>query len=486
MVFLDWKAIVGVLGALLVVLGVALLVPAAVGLAYGEPAWQSFAATAAGALGAGAAAWSLLRPEDELNAREGFLIVSLAWLVLSLVGALPWVLAGLVPTFADAFFETMSGFTTTGATILSGATTPAIEDVPRAFLLWRSLTHWLGGMGIILLTLAVLPLLGVGAMQLFRAEVPGLEADKLTPRVAGTAVRLWGIYAALTLLQTLSLLPAMSPFEAVNHAFATLATGGFSTRNGSVGDFGSAYVEWVVTAFMVLAGINFSLHYALLHGRVRAVLAASELRVYLALALGATLVVAAALWAAATPGTDALRLAAFQVVAILTTTGFGTADYELWPPLAAGVLFLLFFAGGMAGSTAGGVKVLRHMLLSRLAVRELRALVHPQAVLPLRHDGRVVPEAVARAVLAFAVLYAGLVLAGTLGLTLLGQDVLGAFTAAASCVGNIGPAFGTFGPAETYTHLPAAGKWLLALLMMAGRLEIFTVLVLFSPGFWRR
>ena len=552
---IDWKAIAGILGVLLVALGVSLAAPAAVALAYGEGEWWGFAATAAGSLAGGAALWWAFKPEGEIRVREGFAIVALAWLVLSFVGALPWVITGVLDGYTDAFFEVMSGFTTTGATILGGATTPAIEAVPNGFLFWRSLTHWLGGMGVVVLTIAVLPLLGVGGMQLFKAEVPGPSADKLTPRVTETAKRLWAIYVALTAVEVVLLLPAMSLFDAVNHAFATMATGGFSTENGSVGQYGSAYVDWVITVFMVLAGMNFALHYRLLHRDVEAVAKNEELRVYGGILTLATVLLTLSLWAPTgdllphpvtldgevvteevaaerTAGgavgdealtrdgdrtggeaigggaelggelapsevrgrtvvrydsfADALRYGAFQAASIVTTTGFGTADYELWPPLAIVVLFALFFVGGMAGSTGGGVKVVRVLLILKNSFRELRQLVHPQAILPIRLDHRVVPEGIVRNVLSFVVFYVGLVGLGTLVMGFLGLDIWSAFSATFSCVGNVGPAFGAMGPTENYTHVPAVGKWVLSLLMMAGRLEIFTVLLLFSPAFWKR
>ena len=551
---LDWKAIIGILGALLAALGVSLLAPTAVGLIYGEAAWRAFGATALVSLVAGAGLWALFRPSGEIRVREGFAIVALAWFVLSLVGAIPWVASGTLAEFADAFFETMSGFTTTGATILGGADTPAIEAVPNAFLLWRSLTHWLGGMGVVVLTIAVLPLLGVGGMQLFKAEVPGPSADKLTPRVTETAKRLWAIYVALTALEVVLLLPAMSLFDAINHAMATLATGGFSTENGSVGQYGSAYVDWVITAFMILAGMNFALHYRLLH-RDWSATNNEELKVYFGFVGGATVLLTLVLWtptgdALPAPVTldgqvvtqevveevvaggatvdeaetedpsrvggedvgggaqtadalasrdergrtvvrydrflDAFRYAAFQAAAIITTTGFGTADYEVWPPLALVVLFALFFVGGMAGSTGGGVKVVRVLLILKNSFRELRQLVHPQAILPIRLDHRVVPEGIMRNVLSFIVFYVGLIGLGTLLMGFLGLDIWSAFSATFSCVGNVGPAFGAMGPTENYTHVPVAGKWILSVLMMAGRLEIFTVLLLFTPAFWKR
>jgi len=367
--------------------------------------------------------------------------------------------------------------------------------LPRAYLFWRSLAHWLGGMGIIVLTLAILPILGVGGMQLYKAEVPGPTADKLTPRVRETARRLWLIYVGITALEVLLLLPAMDWFDAVNHAFATMATGGFSTKNGSVGQFGSAYVEWVITVFMLLAGANFALHYRLLHGQWRPVWRDTELRVYLSIVAVATVLITLGIWAPLHAEgdyqtyaelADALRHGAFQAVSIITTTGFGTADYEQWSPLAVGVLFLLFFVGGMAGSTGGGIKVVRHVLLFKNSFRELKQLVHPRAIVPVRLNGRMVSDEVLRNVLSFFVLYFGLLGMGTLALSAMEVDLLSAFGAVLSCLGNIGPAFGTMGPAENYAHLPALAKWILALLMMIGRLEIFTVLILLMRTFWRR
>ena len=501
---LNAKAVAATLGVLLLFLGVALIIPMLIGLFYGEPGWWSFGACAVLAFALGGAAWLRLGglPAD-LGIREGFAIVALAWVVLSLVGSLPFVLGDVFDSYTDAFFETMSGFTTTGATVLGGAGNPNIEEIPHAFLFWRSLTHWIGGMGIIVLTLAILPILGVGGMQLFKAEVPGPSADKLTPRVRETAKRLWYIYVGFTIVQTLLLLPAMSPFDAVNHAFATMATGGFSTKNGSVGQYGSAYIDWVIVLFMFLAGVNFALHYRLLRGKAITVFRDTELQVYTAIIITATVLVTIGIWeptvgllphagreAATFAGypdvVDALRYAAFQVVAIITTTGFGTADYEVWPPLAVGVVFLLFFCGGMAGSTGGGVKIIRHVLMFKNSFREIKQLVHPNAVIHVRLNGEVVPQEILSNVLSFIVLYIGGIGIGTAAMALAGLDLLGAFGATMSSIGNIGPAFGTLGPVENYAHVPAPGKWVLSFLMMAGRLELFTVLILFAPAFWKR
>lgn len=549
---LNWKAIAGIVGVLLVALGIALIAPMVVGVLYGEPEWWSFGMTAAVSMVVGWGMWRTFRPEGDVNIREGFAIVALAWLVLSLVGAFPYVLTGVLGEYTDAFFETMSGFTTTGATILGGADTPAIEEIPNAFLFWRSLTQWLGGMGVIVLMLAILPLLGIGGVQLFKAEVPGPDPGKLTPRVTETAKRLWVIYVGITVLEILLLIPAVGLFDAVNHGFTTMATGGFSTENGSIGQYQSVYVEWVITAFMLLAGFNFVLYYMLLKGGWRRVLKGEELRMYIGLIVGLTVVMTMILWvpsANVLPGDvsldgeivqtdgelremdhgivareeviqeerrvggetigggaemieqeaaqirqviryesfpDALRYAAFQVASILTTTGYGTADYEFWPPLAVVVIFLLFFTGGMAGSTGGGIKIVRLLLLHKNAWREIRQLMHPNAVLPLHLDGEAVPKGVMRNVLTFTTLYFALVALGTFVMAFLGLDLMSAFSATFSSIANVGPAFGTMGPTENYTHVPPFGKWFLAFLMMAGRLEIFTALILVSKAFWKR
>lgn len=498
---LNWKAVTRTLGGLLLFLGVALLLPALVGLYYAESSWWSFAASAGIALGIGGSAWYALGTpgREDLGVREGFTIVALAWIVLSLIGALPFVLGGVLESYTDAFFETMSGFTTTGATIFGGGGNMAIEAMPNAYLFWRSLAHWLGGMGIIVLTLAILPILGVGGMQLFRAEVPGPSADKLTPRVRETAKRLWLIYVGITAAEVLLLLPAMSVFDAVNHAFATMATGGFSTENGSVGQYGSAYIDGVVTVFMFLAGTNFALHYRMLRGKPITLVRDTEFRVYAGVVALATVTMTLGTWAplaAWLPGggsfegyaslAEAFQYSSFQSVAIITTTGFGTADYELWPPLALSVLFLLFFVGGMAGSTGGGPKVIRHILLFKNSVKEMKQLIHPQAILPVRLDNDVVPQDVMRNVLSFIVLYFMLNGLGIVIMSALGLDLISAFGATIASVGNIGPGFGSVGPTDNYAHIPALGKWVLSIMMMIGRLEIFTVLILFAPSFWNR
>ncbi|MBX2818649.1 MAG: TrkH family potassium uptake protein [Rhodothermaceae bacterium] len=492
---LNWKAVVETLGILLLFLAVALLAPLGVSLLYKESIWWSFGVTAvlAGVIGVSFRFFSN-KGSKQLEIREGFAVVALSWFVLSLIGALPFVLSGVLSSYSNAFFETMSGFTTTGATILGGIDTPQIEELPNSLLFWRSLTHWLGGMGIIVLTLAIMPVLGIGGVQLYKAEVPGLTTDKLTPRIGETAKRLWLIYVGFTVVQIGLLWPAIGFFDSINHAFATMATGGFSTKNGSVGQFESAYVEWIIIVFMILAGVNFALHFRLLAGQFKTVWKDAEIKVYFSIVAVSTLVLTLYLWA---PGGasdflkyehlgESFRQAAFQAVAIITTTGFGTADYELWPFFAMSVLFLLFFAGGMAGSTGGGIKIVRHILLFKNVHTEIKKLVHPNAVIPIRLNRHSVSQDIMRNVLSFFFVYFALIGLGTLVMTAMNLDVWSAFTVTISSIGNVGPAFGDFGPTETYAPIPAAGKWVLSLLMMAGRLELFTVLILFSPAFWRR
>ncbi len=487
---LKLKAVIGTLCVLLFFLGIALLLPLGVGLLYGESEAWSFGITAGISLLIGGFGWRVTGGSGtDLQIREGFAIVALTWWVLSLIGALPFVLGGVLDSYTDAFFETMSGFTTTGATILGGASTPEIEALPNAFLFWRSLTHWLGGMGIIVLTLAILPILGIGGMQLFKAEVPGPAADKLTPRIQETAKRLWFIYVGITLVQVCLLWPAMGLFDAINHAFATMATGGFSTENASIGQYNAAYIEWVVTVFMVLAGINFALHFRLFRGQALTLGKDTELRVYLAIFVGAALLITLANVqqdGATQHISETIRDGAFQAAAILTTTGFATADYELWHPVAAAIIFLLFFTGGMAGSTGGGIKIIRLVLLVKNSFKEIKQLIHPNAVIHVRLNGKVVSQDIMRNVLSFFVLYMLLIAIGTLVMAFTGLDLLSAFTVTLSAVGNVGPAFGDFGPTENYAAISNVGKWVLSFLMMAGRLEIFTVLLLFSPAFWKK
>jgi trk system potassium uptake protein TrkH len=432
----------------------------------------------------GAIIWISARSaaKNHINKREGFLIVSLTWVAISLFGTLPFLISGAIPSFTDAFFETMSGFTTTGASILSD-----VEVLPKGILFWRSITHWIGGMGIIVLSIVVLPFLGIGGMQLYTAEMPGVTKDKLHPKISETAKRLWGIYIILTILHVaLLLLGKMNLLESLCHAFGSMGTGGFSTRNASIGVY-SPYIQYVIATFMFLAGMNFTLHFLLFTGKIKLVWRDDELRYYLYLILGFTLVIAVLLFLRT--GLDAekaFRDALFQVVSIITTTGYFTSDYVVWPGAIWFLIFLLMFIGGMAGSTGGGVKVIRQLLLFRNAGKELKRAIHPQGIIPVRLNGQAVSQDIIYKVMAFFQLYILIFVFGAIGLSLLGLDFETAIGASISALGNIGPGLGKVGPVGNYGFIHDAGKWLLSLLMLLGRLELFTVLILVTRSFWKR
>lgn len=420
----------------------------------------------------------------DLGLREAFAVVSLSWILASAIAGIPYLLNGTVPTYTEAFFEAMSGFTTTGATVLTD-----IQSNPRGILFWRALTQWLGGMGIIVLSLAVLPFLKVGGMQLYKAEVPGPMPEKITPRVHQTALLLWGVYLLLSLLQTSALLlGGMSLFESLTHTFGTMATGGFSPLNRSIGQYGNAYFEWVIILFMFLAGTNFVLHFLLLRGDLGAWWRNEEFRFYVKLLAVAVLLAAAFLFSSGTYEklSDSIRYGAFQVVSIVTTTGFVTADFGLWPNFLQYLLLLLMFVGGCAGSTVGGIKSMRIMVLVKHVKAELQRLLHPRAIFTVRIGGKVLEREVISSVTAFFVMYIGLFALAAMAMAALGLDVLTAIASAAAAIGNIGPALGSVGPSSNYAHVPAAGKWILSFCMLLGRLEIYTVMMLFLPGTWRR
>ena len=490
----NLSTVLGILGAFIFFLGFALLIPMIIAFVYDEWVWHTFLYSASIAFFTGGTLYYFFRTDEELRIREGFLVVSLTWLFLSLVGALPFVISGILPSYTDAVFETMSGLTTTGATILGGTThggfaNPDIESLPQSMLFWRSLAHWLGGMGIIVLSLAILPLLGVGGMQLFQAESPGPTTDKLTPRVQETAKLLWGVYVAFTGIEFLLLWvhPSMDWFQAINHAFATLATGGFSTKNASIAAFDSVYIHAIITIFMFLAGINFAMHFRLLKGNAESFFNNREIRFYSLITAISIVAISGSLWLFDEYDIgSAIQYGAFQAVSIITTTGFGTDDYELWHSFGAFFLFLLFFTGGCAGSTGGGVKMVRWMIIIRNSFREIKQIVHPKAILPIRIGDKTVDYNIQRTVLSFFVLYLIVFGFGALIMASMGYDMQSAIGASIACLGNIGPGWGEFGPTENYAQIPIIGKWVLIIMMMIGRLEIFTVLLIFSPTFWRQ
>lgn len=479
------RAIGFVLGQFLLALGTSMLLPAGWGVLRGGDGVTALVLSAGLTLGCGAAlAVFCGRPRHELSKREGLLLVVVAWLAVSGFGCLPFFLSPQFRSFSDAFFEAASGFTTTGATVLD-----RVETLPEPVQLWRCLSHWLGGMGIVLLGVAVLPLVGHGGMQLYRAEFSGAKSEKLKPRIAETARSLWRIYLALTAALFAALvLAGLSPFEALCHAFSTLGTGGFSTRTRSVAGFGSPLVEWILIVFMLLAGLSFVLHYRLLvERRVREALGDVELRGYLALVALGTLVVSVSLVEdnGYAPG-RALRAALFQVTSIVTTTGFVTDDFERWAPLPQVVLLALMFVGGCTGSTAGGLKTARLLLLAGVVDREFKRMVEPRGVFAVRLGGKVVAEPTIQSLLNLVYLALVVNFAAVLALAGLGVDVLTSISAVAASMFNVGPGLGAVGPADHYGHLPWLAKWVLSGCMIAGRLEFYTVIVILTPAFWRK
>ncbi len=472
-----------ILGALLLFLAIALLLPVPCSWLYGDGAAGAFILSAVISAACGGLLYSQFRSETDLSVREGFAVVTFGWIFFALFGALPFVFTGAVPSYINAFFETMSGFTTTGSTILTD-----IEALPPSLLLWRSLTQWLGGMGIIVLSLAILPMLGVGGMQLFKAEVPGPTADRLKPRIQDTAKLLWGVYVLLTGAEVVLLMAGgMSLFDSVNHSFATMATGGFSTRNASVAAYDSAYIDWVITVFMFLAGVNFSLHYLALRGRIGDFIRNEEFLFYTVLVVAGTCLVVLLNMGSTYPDLlDNLRYSAFQVVSIMTTTGFGTADYELWPVLCQYLLVFTMFIGGCAGSTGGGIKVARILLLFKHAQVQVFRLIHPRAVRLVKLGDRPVDKEVMQSILGFFALYMGVFVAASFIMAGLGMDLPSAGASVIATLSNIGPGLGSVGPVDNFAHVPAFGKLVLAFCMLLGRLELFTVLVLVFPSFWRK
>ncbi len=481
---MDFRLVGRLLGFLLVCLSLTMLPPAGVCLFYGEPYWRTFVSSALLTLVLGGALFAFLRPERrEFSHREGFAVAGLGWLLACLAGSLPYLLSGVLPNFVDALFESASGFTTTGATVVSD-----VEVLPRGILFWRSLTHWLGGMGIILLSVAILPMLGVGGMQLYRAEVPGPVVDRLKPRIRETAKTLWIVYVGISALEAFLLwLGPMDGFEAICHTFGTLATGGFSTRNQSIGAYQSAYVEWVVILFMFAAGANFALHYQFLTGRRGSYFRDPEFRFYLYLQIFSGVFLSALLAFGRNEAlSSAVRHAVFQVTSILTTTGYTTVDYEQWPGVAQYVLFLLMFVGGCAGSTGGGMKCVRLLLLLKQAYRAIYQHIHPHAISTVKLGHKTVSEEVVQGVLAFSVLFLAVFVLAAGALSAFGMDFRSAMASTVACLGNVGPALGVTGPAQTYGPLSQGAKGILVFCMILGRLELFTLVVLFLPEFWRK
>lgn len=432
----------------------------------------------------------------DLSTKEGYLIVTLGWVVMALSGCLPYIFTGTIDSFTNAFFETISGYTTTGATIVDD-----IEKLPKGILLWRSLTHWIGGMGIIVLTVAILPMFGIGGMQLFTAEAPGISTDKLKPKITDTAKRLWLIYFGFTTAETILLYFAgMSMFDALNHALSTLSTGGFSTKNDSIAFWNDNYwIQYIIIIFMFFSGTNFVLFYFAFKLKLQKLFQNEEFRWYLGIIVISTLISFFAVYflgdltLSSTEHPMVLgkveatfRHALFQVIAVITTTGFVTSDFTAWLPFVSIFFFGLFFLGGSAGSTAGGVKIVRQVFLIKNGILEFKRILHPNAILPMRYNNKSVDQKIVYNVLGFFILYMLSFIVGTLVMSLLGLDFMSSVGASASSLGNVGPAFGDVSPVDNYNALPTLAKWWSAFLMLLGRLELFTVLILFTSYFWKK
>lgn len=482
---MNYRIVLNIIGFLLFLNGLFILTGIGFSLYYQSDDILALLISGTGTSMIGLIIWLATRKTEitELGKREGYLIVTLGWFVMAIFGALPFLFHGSISNYTDAFFETMSGFTTTGATILDD-----IEVLPPGLLFWRSLTQWLGGMGIIVLSLAILPLLGIGGMQLFTAEVPGVTKDKIHPRVKETAKRLWGIYVILTTAETLLLMVGgLNFFDAINHSFTTMATGGFSTKNASIAYYTSPYVQYIFILFMFFAGMNFTLHYLSFHGKFSYFKQNTEFKYYLGFTIAATLfVVIIHLPHVDFHYEEAIRQSLFHVVSLTTTTGYVTSDFENWAPYSRMIFFVLLFIGGCAGSTGGGIKFVRHIVLFKNSWAELKRLIHPRAIIPVKFNGKTVSSEVISNVQAFFIFYILVFVLGSIIISLLGVEFVTAIGATATCVGNIGPGIGTVGPVSNFAHLPEIVKWILSLFMVVGRLELFTVLILLSPAFWKK
>ena len=480
---MNYRLIGNILGKILWVEAAFLLVPLAVSLLGRDGCGASFALSIALCLALGAVPLLFPIRRRRMQSIDGYVTVALSWLCLSVLGAVPYLLTGAIPRFADAVFETASGFTTTGATILS-----AVEHLPRSVLLWRSLTQWMDGMGVLVLFLAVMPKTGDGAVFLMRAESPGPIKSKLVPKLSQTAKILYFLYVGLTAAEALALrIAGVSWFDAVNHAFTTMATGGFSTHNGGVGDLGGPAVTWVITFFTLLAGVNFSMLYLTLQGRLGEVWRNQELRLYLILVVGYTAVVTLSLVRqSGLPLGRSITDAAFQVVTLITTTGYATADFALWPALCQAILLLCMVSGGCAGSTAGGMKVSRIQLLGRSMGRELDKLAHPNRVSVISLDGQAVSERSITAAHGFAVAYFLTLLTGMLVVSVDNVGLLESLAASLTCISNVGPGLGALGPMSNFGGLSDVSKYVLSLLMLMGRLELMPILALMMRNTWRK
>ena len=481
---INFKTIIRIIGILLLLETVMFLVCSSVSFYYRESDmldfWKAGGITAGiglllAALGKGG--------ERQLTRRDGYVLVSFAWVAFSLFGMLPFYIGGYIPDIANAFFETMSGFSSTGATILDN-----IESLPHGILFWRSMTQWIGGLGIIMFTIAVLPIFGVSGLQVFAAEASGPTHDKVHPRIGITAKWIWSIYAGITaLLVGLLMLGGMDWFDSICHAFATTGTGGFSTKQASVAYYNSPYIEYVISIFMFISGINFTLVLLFVNRKFKKFISNAELKFYFGSVVLFTAVIAIVLYYTSPMGMEeSFRKSLFQVISLQTSTGFATDDYMQWTPVLWGLLTIIMLMGACAGSTTGGLKCIRMVILAKVSRNEFKHILHPNAILPVRINKQVISPSIVSTVLAFCFIYITIIVIGTLLMMAMGVGAEESMGCVISSIGNMGPGLGETGPAYSWNALPDAAKWLLSFLMLLGRLVLFTVLLLFTPDFWKR
>lgn len=481
---MNSKLIYRLLGAILLVEAAAMLPSLLIALIYADGDAPAFLLTIVLLLALGGVLRLFIRTEHtNLRAREGFLVVSLAWVLMSVFGALPFMLSGVIPNFVDALFEAVSGFTTTGATIM-----PVVEGQPHGVMFWRSFTHWIGGMGVLVLTLALLPQMSGRTSHLVRAESPGPTLSKIVPRMGDTAKILYLIYGVLTVVNFAALLLAgMDPYDAAIHALGTAGTGGFSNYAASVGHFASPWVDWITTFFMVVFGVNFALYYKVISGGWRDAVRCEELRWYLAIYAGVTVLVSLAILPEYSNFATALRYGAFQVASLISTTGYATTDFNLWPVAAKMLMLLVMFTGSCAGSTSGGMKICRVGIMCKQGMREVRHTIQPRKVQVVRFEGKTIEEDTLHQIGVFMFVYILLIVLGGVLVSLEGlYDIETNLTAALTCVSNVGPGFGAVGPAGSFAGYGPFAKLILIFLMLAGRLEIFPMLAMFHPAMWRK
>jgi trk system potassium uptake protein TrkH len=479
---IHFKAIGKIMGALLVLLGSLMLPAAAISFHFGEDSSPMMISSAISLIFGLILFFSFSKQDQLVRKREGYMIVALSWILMTIFGMIPFVISDYVTNNVDALFETVSGLTTTGATVLKD-----IEAMPKGLLFWRSMTQWVGGLGIIVLTVAIFPLLGIGGIELFVAESPGPTSDKVHPRISETAKRLWFLYVGLTLLCGLLYWGGgMSLFDAANHAFTTLASGGFSTRNASLAYYDSAFLEYIAIIFMFLAGANFSMIYFGLVGKFKRILKNDEFKTYAIVLIAASLILAVPVFLhGGSEVEEAFRKSAFQVVSVVTTTGFITDDYTRYGEGMSFAFFMLLFAGGCAGSTAGGIKFIRHTVFLKNTWLEFKRIVHPRAIVPLIINGERVTGRIINNIMNFLLIYLLTFVVGAMVMSLLGYDLATSLGAVAACLSNVGPAIGKVGPMDNYAFFSPAAKIVLSAIMLLGRLELFTILILFTPFFWR-